>query len=355
MFKKIASIALTATMVVGGAAISVSAAEADQSSEIGATAGSDAGASASSETGSGKVFHFDAKSAGWNNATENNVYCHLYRISDGVESSWQSKAEKATYNPSTGIATFDIATGLKKQPKLAEINENNEWCIQFSIKSANETYPILVNSNCYGDTIICPDKSVMYENNVDSEKKSVAVQWKKSGLGPAKTITSTGKIQGNDYAYGENANTTVASYLMSWALDTKKVNTENMQNIFNELNASVKDSYASFLDKENKDTKKTDDVKAQEKDAVVKVLATVKDPTTGKTYTVDELNGVKPNDGRTTGGSSNSGSGSGSSSGSGSGSSSVKSGQETTILFVFGGLMVAAAGVMFLARKKRQF
>ena len=42
---------------------------------------------------------------------------------------------------------------------------------------------------------------------------------------------------------------------------------------------------------------------------------------------------------------------------SGSGSSStgaVKSGVETTIVFVMAGLMVSAAGVMFLARKKKE-
>ena len=47
----------------------------------------------------------------------------------------------------------------------------------------------------------------------------------------------------------------------------------------------------------------------------------------------------------------------GSSSSSGSGSSStgaVKSGVETTIVFVMAGLMVSAAGVMFLARKKKE-
>ena len=45
---------------------------------------------------------------------------------------------------------------------------------------------------------------------------------------------------------------------------------------------------------------------------------------------------------------------SGSKSSGGSGSSSVKSGQETTVLFVLGGVMLAAAGVLFLSRKKRE-
>ena len=51
------------------------------------------------------------------------------------------------------------------------------------------------------------------------------------------------------------------------------------------------------------------------------------------------------------------GSGSNGSGSSGSGSSStgaVKSGVETTIVFVMAGLMVSAAGVMFLARKKKE-
>ena len=78
----------------------------------------------------------------------------------------------------------------------------------------------------------------------------------------------------------------------------------------------------------------------------------------------DQLGNAKKTGNKAAGnGSNNGGSGSGSGSGSngsgssGSGSSStgaVKSGVETTIVFVMAGLMVSAAGVMFLARKKKE-
>lgn len=96
--------------------------------------------------------------------------------------------------------------------------------------------------------------------------------------------------------------------------------------------------------------------------AVEKILSGCTDPTTGKKTDTTKLDNAKKSGAKATGGSSsNSGSSSSSSNGgsssSGSGSSStgaVKSGVETTIVFVMAGLMVSAAGVMFLARKKKE-
>jgi LPXTG-motif cell wall-anchored protein len=215
-----------------------------------------------------------------------------------------------------------------------------------------------VNSNCYGDTVVCPDTSVYLENNVDSEKSSISVKWKNNNLGAAKTITSTGKIQGTDYAYGENATTTVGNYLFSYPLDSDKLTKDILNNILSEFGVSAKDAYADFLSREEKAVSsgsKTEDISKQE---IASVKKAVEDATG------ESLDKVEAKSASTTSGSSGSSSSSSSSSGSSSsssssskssGSSSVSSGQETTIFFVFGGVMLAAAGLMFLARKKRQF
>ena len=95
--------------------------------------------------------------------------------------------------------------------------------------------------------------------------------------------------------------------------------------------------------------------------AVEKILSGCTDPTTGKKVDKTQLDNAKKTGNKAAGGSSSNGSSSSSSNGgsssSGSGSSStgaVKSGVETTIVFVMAGLMVSAAGVMFLARKKKE-
>ena len=109
----------------------------------------------------------------------------------------------------------------------------------------------------------------------------------------------------------------------------------------------------------------TQDVANKKKATIEGILGNCTDPTKGgEKVNKDEIkNAEAKNDaadtsGSSNGGSSNGGSSSngsssnGSSNGSSSGSNSVQSGQETTIFFVFAGVMVAAAGVFFLVRRR---
>lgn len=386
MFKKIASFALAATMVVGSAAITASAAEtdtdaaaaADQSAAVAADDSSAVGADASSSTGSGQVFNFDVNSAGWNNVKT--VFCHIYRADGtGTWTSWQSKAEKCSYDTSTGIATYDIKTGMSKAPDLGTLGAKNEWCIMFSANTGMETYPLLLNTSCYGDTAYAPDKNKKLENNVDDAKSSVEIRWKKnSSLTAAKTITSTAKIQGSSFAEGETNETILASYLISYYNDAAKL--KKVQGLVNTLNVSpvaVMTVASAKVESSVKSgaTKAADG--AKQISAIKKTLTGLTDPTTGKKTDDSAINGATDagkqaadngtsidkvaqqaaSDGSSSGSKSSSNSSNSSSSGSsssGSGSSTVSSGQEETIFFVFGGLMLAAAGVMFLCRRKRE-
>ena len=106
----------------------------------------------------------------------------------------------------------------------------------------------------------------------------------------------------------------------------------------------------------------TQDVANKKKATIEGILGNCTDPTKGgEKVNKDEIkNAEAKNDAAessgssSNGGSSNSGSSSNgsSSNGSSSGSNSVQSGQETTIFFVFAGVMVAAAGVFFLVRRR---
>ena len=76
MFKKIAGLFLAAAVMCSSAAITASAAEAeddaavaaaDQSGEVSADGSSEVSADASSEVEAGNVIKFDVKKSGWNN------------------------------------------------------------------------------------------------------------------------------------------------------------------------------------------------------------------------------------------------------------------------------------------------
>ena len=346
MFKKIASLAIAATMMVGTAAITASAAEvesdavgaedsavvsADNSSEVGADAGSEA-------VGAGNVVKFDAKKSGWNLDTNKKFFCHVWKA-DGSKTSegkdwpaWQAKAELCTLDKATGIATYDLS---KSDPGISS-SDGSIYCVIFSSNTGMQTYNAIMSGACIGDTLYCNGEQI--ENPEDSEKTALVAVWENNPTGgPEKKITSSGNIVGTAFPDGESDVTLVANYLMQYYDDPAK--TDLTQNILDTLKVSPTDVIAVVKKRADGDDKKIN--------AVVDILSKCTDPTTGKKVDKETLEKTQA------GASGASSTGSGSNGGS-TGSSSVKSGVETTIFYVFGGLMLAAAGVAFLARKKRE-
>ena len=351
MFKKIASLAIAATMMVGTAAITASAAEvesdavgaedsavvsADNSSEVGADAGSEA-------VGAGNVVKFDAKKSGWNLDTNKKFFCHIWKA-DGSKTSqgndwpaWQAKAELCTFDKNTGIATYDLS---KADPGISS-SDGSVYCVIFSSNTGMQTYNTIMSGACIGDTLYCSGEQI--ENPEDDAKKAAVAVWENNpNCGPERKITSTGNIVGTAFPDGESDVTLLANYLMQYYDDPAK--TDLTQNLLDTLKISPTDVIAVVKKRAAGEDKKIN--------AIVDILSKCTDPTTGKK--VDKETLEKTQAGASGASSTGSGSSSGSSSSSGSGSSSVKSGVETTIFYVFGGLMLAAAGVAFLARKKRE-
>lgn len=348
MFKKIASFVLAATMMIGTAAISASAAEADaeavaadESAAVSADDSSAVGAEDSSAVGAGSEVYFDVKASNWNNVKQ--VFCHIWRA-DGTGDwpAWQTKKELCKYDSATGIATYD----LSKTGNDIKSSDGNVYCVIFSANTGMQTYNTIMSGGCIGDTLYCNGE--MIENPEDSEKKAAVAVWKKNpNCGPEKKITSTGNIVGTAYPDGETDTTLLAQYLIQYYNQTAK--TDLTQNLLDTLKVSPYDVLAVVKARLGDDP----DGKLP---YIEKVLTSCTDPTTGEAVDKEKLDDVQANSSAGSSGSSsssNSGSSSSSSSSS-SGSSSVKSGQETTIFFVFGGLMLAAAGMTFLARKKRE-
>lgn len=361
MFKKIAGLFLAAAVMCSSAAITASAAEAeddaavaaaaDQSGEVSADGSSEVSADASSEVAAGDVIKFDINKAGWKNVK--NVFCHVWKADGtGTWPAWQSKKEKCKYDSSTGIATYD----LSKTGNTISKSDGKVYCVIFSSNTGMQTYNAIMSGNCIGDTLVCTGNQI--ENPEDSEKKAVEAKWQNnSDCGPEKKITSTGKIVGSAFPEGESDVTLMATYLIQYYNDPAK--TDLTQKLINELKVSPVDVMGAVTDRLNATNNADKDKIAP---AVEKILSGCTDPTTGgKKVDKDQLDNAKKTGNKAAGGSSSNGSSSSSSNGgsssSGSGSSStgaVKSGVETTIVFVMAGLMVSAAGVMFLARKKKE-
>lgn len=343
MFKKIASLVIAATMLVATGSFATSAAETEEvavaaadESAVGADSSSEVGADSSSEVGAGDVISFDVKKSGWNNVKS--VFCHIWRPDGtGDWNDWQSKAEKCSYDADTGIATYD----LSKVGNQVTKSNGREFCVIFSANTGVQTYNTIMSGSCIGDTMYCTGE--MIENPEDSEKQAAVAVWQNNpDCGPEKKVTSTGNIVGSAYPEGETDVTLVASYLIQYYNDPAK--TDLTQSVLDALKVSPVDVMGVVSDRIGSDDP---DGKIP---AIQKILSNCTDPNTGEKPSEGDLDKAKNEGSKGTSGSGSSGSGSSG----GSGSSSVKSGQETTVLFVLGGVMLAAAGVLFLSRKKRE-
>lgn len=352
MFKKIAGLFLAAAVMCSSAAITASAAEAEDDAAVAAADQSgEVSADGSSEVEAGNVVKFDVKKSGWNNVKT--VFCHIWRADgSGNWPAWQSKKEKCKYDSSTGIATYDLSMTGNTISK----SDGRVYCVIFSANTGMQSYNAIMSGKCIGDTLYCTGNQL--ENPEDSEKKANEAKWENnSDCGPEKKITSTGNIIGSAFPEGESDVTLLATYLVAYYNDDAK--TSLTQKLLDELKVSPVDVMGAVTDRLNATNNPDKDTIAP---AVEKILSGCTDPTKGgKKVDKDQLDNAKKTGNKAAGGSSSNGSSSSSSNGgsssSGSGSSStgaVKSGVETTIVFVMAGLMVSAAGVMFLARKKKE-
>lgn len=363
MFKKVMSLALASTLVLSAGAFAASAAEAEDAvaaNDESAVAADDSSAVAA---GDDTKIYFDVKSAGWKNFST--IYCHIWRADGtGKWPSWQTKKEVCK-KENDDLYYYDI----KKTGNAEEIQNagsKNLYCVIFSADTGSQIYNTIMNGNCIGDTVYVTGNKI--ENPKDSNKTDTEAAWKNHPeCGPQKVITSTSKIVGSALADGTTDVTLLADYLIDYVsdegvADTSK--TDKTQDLINELKISplaVMSNVKFKLEDFVKAGTMTQDVADKKQATIGDILGKCTDPTKGgEKVNPDEIkNAEAKNDadssssGSSSSNGSNSGSSSnGSSSSSSSGSNSVQSGQETTIFFVFAGVMVAAAGVFFLVRRR---
>ncbi len=405
MFKKFLSLAIVLMLVAGMAAVAASAAQveisdnaadtpaevgADTPAEIGADGAADTGAESGADTAaSGSKIYFDANTSGWNNYSVIMVYCYMPETGD-IQIDWGSRKKGGMTDEGNGIWSYDFAA------KGIDIDPNKQYAVIFNADTGAQTCDLLFETCCFGDTAYCESDKFL-ENTDDSNKKSVVVRWKNNPqLGPKKAITSLGHIVGE----------TIPSYTSPYKMFVSFLADGGAKGIQNAKLYSDGKSYQEIIDET------AANLGLQKGDVKMAIAeAAQPDPDNGRQDSFDLSkewdesksplpdgenkeahqtgdggtdNSAKGGSGSNSGGSSDSGSGSGSdsssggsgsssgsdsgsgssgssASGSGSGSSSAsgsgsgsQTGQETTVVFIMLGVMVAAAVAIILIRRKNR-
>lgn len=356
MFKKIISLMVAVLMIASCAVVAVSAADvteetvaADESSSVvSADEGSSVvSAEESSEVSAASdVIKFEQPSD-WKNVKS--MYAHIYMcIDDGSVKwhGWKSKSEKMTDN-GDGTWSYDLSK-LPNGAATIDPSKGAAYAVVFAADTGMQTYNLVMDAGCIGDTAYATGTT--FENPEDSNKTCIEAKWKNSSLGPEKKILSTGNdVVGTSVPAGASDATLMANWMKTFYADTTK--TGNVPSLLSKLNVTGQAVYDELINI-------TASLDAGERAKILEGSAKL----LGVEYKKgDEKKTSSSGSSSSSSSSSNGGSGSGSNGGSGSSGSgssngstgSVSSGQDSTILFVLGGVLFAAAAVMFVTRRRK--
>ena len=353
MFKKIASIVLAAAMMIGTAAITASAAETNEAvaaaDETVGAADETVGAAEGDAVGAGNKVYFEVNTSLWKNFKTVRLYMYAHDGSDFPLNTWGSKKGDME-EEGDNIWSFDF------DKKGYTVESGKQYGMIFCTDTGIQTCDIIFDSSVMGDTAYCTGD--MVENNVDSNKKSYYVKWKNadpSKYAPPLCVTSIGNVIGEALWAGETKYNMLVNFIKSDGTDGLKnaltFNGKTAQQTLDEV-AQKFGLGQDDIEKAIAESGKTVDWKKSSSSA--QSGGTSGD--SGNSGNSGSNNTSGNSGSSTTGGSSSSGSsssGSSSSSSSSSGTSSVSSGEGETMILLFGGVMLAAAGVIFLMRKRR--
>ena len=350
MFKKIVGVMVAALMVASCATVAASAAEADQAAAAADQSSIVAAADESSQvagaeddskvSGADKSnsFNFEVPSD-WKNVKV--MYCHVYMcVDDGSVKwpAWKTKAEKMEDN-GDGTWSYDVS---KLPAGAIDPAKGASYAVVFAADTGMQTYNLLLDSNCIGDTAYVTGNSL--ENPADSNKTAIEARWRNSSLGPEKVITTIGNVIGDSLPEGSSNAILMANWLKSWALDDTK--TGAVPNLMTTLGVSADEVYAELV----KLCQQSVDNGSMTADEMNQKLAKSAELMGLDSSKAEEIQKTAEKEVKNNNGSGSNGSGS-----SGSGSTgSVSSGQDSTVLFVLGGIMLAAAATLFVTRRRRE-
>ncbi|MBQ6626162.1 MAG: LPXTG cell wall anchor domain-containing protein [Ruminococcus sp.] len=322
MFKKIMSLMLAVLVIMSVVVVSASAAQveiadnsADAIADVAADAGADTSADAGAETAAGNKLYFEPDTAGWKNYKK--VFCHLWVYGGDSFYPWQAKKEACTDNKD-GKWYYDLdAKGVTLAPGTL-------YAVIFSNENGMQTYNLLMDSTCIGDTAYCDGTT--YENPEDSSKTALAAFWRGKNptqFGPEKCVTSIGNVVGTCVPSTTSAYAMFVDFLVNKLENARTYSGKDDQKLLDDTAAALgigQDDIEAAI----KEAGVTVDWKKAESEAPTKSDPDIKKPGNQS---------PAGNNGPTSG-------------------STTKTGPETTVLFVMLGIMMAAAAVVVVARKR---
>lgn len=376
MLKQVTGVVLAA-MLIGSTAAVVSAAETEEN--VAATAGAavevTAGASAaakddgeavgatgedsvaakddSAATGAGNKIYFDANTVSWKNFKTITFYAYRHVGDKYID--WGSKKGNMTDNDKDGVWEFDL-------DKAGITLEKDSACI-FTADWNTQTCNLILGPDSVGDTAVGTGGQV--EVDVDSNKKCDVVKWKSGKYGNPMTITSIGNIIGDYYWTGENATTLLTGWFTDSDVKKNILNAVNysgktMQTLIDEaavkLGVGWEEVKKIVADCKDKAKKEGIDLTQWDPDKSTLKPANPKSDDQAQT-SATAPDKIKSPEATYPGGSNTPGVSNtpGSSNTPGGGSvSSVTTGEGMTVYLLLGGIALAAAGVIFLARKRNE-
>ena len=314
---------------------------------------SSAADTSNSTTGAGDLVYFDA--SGWKNVTT--IYCHIWKRGGDAFIGWQLRKEqckKVSGNKwSFDLSNLDASTTLPGGLKSGE-----DYCIIFSAQTGKQTYDATFSKSCVGDTLKLTGKLI--ENPVDSEKKADEAVWSKnsSSYGPHLAFTSIGNIVGSKLCPNEKGTEVIGDWLptyykSNYIKDKVATVAKALPKFGITSGSQIQDIYAYII------SKKTGEDEAAMKKILEEAFAKAYPSKKGQAKIDEkaaekEAKAIYNNGGHISSGTSSAGSSSSSgSTGSSNSSGSGADGEEDTILFILFGVMLAAAGVVFVTRRKR--
>lgn len=293
MFKKIMSLVLALIVIMSVAMVAVSAAEAN----------ADTAADAGAETAAGNKLYFEPDTAGWKNFKK--MYCHIWSVETGESFfPWQAKGSACVNKDGKWYYDLDA--------KKVKLNSGELYCLIFSNENGMQTYDLLFDATVIGDSAYCDGTT--YENPADSSKTCTAAFWRgqnKTKFGPAMCVTSIGNLVGTCMP----RTTTNVAMFEKFLTD----NLVNAQTFSGKDDQAIIDDIAKALGLGKKNVV----------DAIAKTGVTVKWDKAKSPLKDEEVKPSNP-----------------------TGGAGTQTGQDSTLVFVMLGLMIAAAGAVMFVRKR---
>ena len=239
----------------------------------------------------------------WNNYK--NVFCYIWEYDGDKLMDWQVKASRCD-QVEDRLYSYDVS-------KVGGLQAGKLYGVIFSVNTGIQTYDALLSTSCYGDTLFCDGTT--FENPADSNKTAVAAYWKnqdRSIYGPIMGVTSIGNVVGTCIAPGETAQGLFKTFIAG-------------PNLISAQASSGKDDQTLIDDLAKALGLSQDDVESLIKEAGVTLKWTK-----AESKAPEQAKPITPSTG-----------------------TAVSTGQEMTIVYVAISMMIASAGVIFFARKKR--